>query len=180
VCHESVGHTRHNGEVAARTKTSVSRAKERTREMTRAIARPTPAGARLSHRPAIRTSFRLGGAVLAFEVVLSLFVLPVKAYFEQRDVYNKKTAEFDALADANEQLQNEVNDLSTPEGIRNAARTQLGYVLPGEQKLAFAQTPELPTELPAQWPYTLVTGIVAVRSQVATANGGSALQSHLP
>ena len=88
-----MGHTRHNGDVAARTKTSVSRAKERTREMTRAIARPTPADARLSNRPAIRTSLRLGGAVLAFAVVLSLFVLPVKAYFEQRDVFNKKTAE---------------------------------------------------------------------------------------
>lgn len=174
-----MGHTRHNGVVAARTKTPVSRAKERTREITRAIAQPTPADARLSQRPAIRTTLRLGGLVLACAVVLSLFVLPVKAYFEQRDLYNRKTAEFDALADANEQLQNEVNDLSTPEGIRNAARTQLGYVLPGEQKLAFAQTPELPTDLPAQWPYTLVTGIVAIRAQVA-ANGGSALQSHLP
>jgi hypothetical protein len=103
----------------------------------------------------------------------------VKAYFEQRDVFNKKTAEFNALADANEELQNEVNDLSTPEGIRNAARTQLGYVLPGEQKLSFAKTPALPTALPPQWPYSLVTSIVAVRTQVA-ANGGSALQSHLP
>ena len=179
MCHESAGRTRHNGDVAARTKTPVSRAKERTREITRAIAQPTPADARLSHRRSIRTTLRVGGFALAFAVVLSLFVLPVKAYFEQRDLYNKKTAEFDALADANEQLQNEVNDLSTPEGIRNAARTQLGYVLPGEQKLAFAQTPDLPTDLPAQWPYTLVTGIVAVRHQVA-ATGGSALQSHLP
>ena len=174
-----MAHTRHNGDVAARSKTPVSRAKERTREITRAIAQPTPADARLSQKPAVRTALRLGGLVLAFATVLSLFVLPVKAYFEQRDVFNKKTAEFNALADANEQLQNEVNDLSTPEGIRNAARAQLGYVLPGEQKLAFAQTPALPTDLPAQWPYTLVTGIVAVRHQVAATNG-AALQSHLP
>lgn len=171
--------TRHNGDVPARSKTPVSRAKERTREITRAIARPTPPEARLTNKPAIRTALRLGGFVLACAAVLSLFVLPVKAYFEQREVFNKKTAEFNALADANEQLQNEVNDLSTPEGIRNAARTQLGYVLPGEQKLAFAQTPALPTALPAQWPYSLVTNIVAVRQQVAAANG-SALQSHLP
>ena len=179
MCHVSVAHTRHNGDVATRSKTPVSRAKERTREITRAIARPTPVDARLSQRPAIRTTLRLGGFVLACAAVLSLFVLPVKAYFEQREVFNKKTSEFNALADANEQLQNEVNDLSTPEGIRNAARTQLGYVLPGEQKLAFAQTPALPTNLPPQWPYTLVTNIVAVRQQVA-ATEGSALQSQLP
>lgn len=171
--------TRHNGDVAARSKTPVSRAKERTREITRAIARPTPPEARFIQRPAFRTGLRFGGLLLACATVMSLFVLPVKAYFEQRDVFNTKKAEFEALADANEELQNEVNDLSTPEGIRNAARTQLGYVLPGEQKLAFAQTPALPTELPAQWPYTLVSGIVAVRHQVSP-NGGSALQSHLP
>ncbi len=179
MCHDSVVHTRHNGDVAARTKTPVSRAKERTREITRAIARPTPADARLAQRPGTRTALRLGGVVLAFAATLSLFVLPVKAYFEQRDVFNKKTAEFTALADANQELQNDVNDLSTPKGIRNAARTQLGYVLPGEQKLSFAKTPALPTALPPQWPYSLVTSIVAVRTQVA-ANGGSALQSHLP
>lgn len=179
MCHDYVAYTRHNGDVAARTKTPASRAKERTREITRAIARPTPADARLAQRPGTRTAVRVGGLALAFATVLSLFVLPVKAYFEQREVFNRKTAEFEALADANEQLQNEVNDLSTPEGIRNAARTQLGYVLPGEQKLSFAKSPDLPTSLPPQWPYSIVTSIVAVRAQVA-ANGGSALQSHLP
>lgn len=138
-----------------------------------------PREARLTDRPAVKVALRAGSLVIAVATVLSLFVFPVRAYFEQRSVLQKKTSEFNALADANEQLQNEVNDLSTPEGIRNAARTQLGYVLPGEQKLSFAKTPPLPTTLPDQWPYSMVTSIIAVRSLTAASNG-SGIQSHLP
>jgi hypothetical protein len=83
-----------------------------------------------------------------------------------------KTAEFETLADANEQLQIEINKLNTPEGIRNAARAQLGYVLPGEQRLSLVKMPELPTDLPAQWPYSMVTNILQVRAEVAAKSGG--------
>lgn len=117
--------------------------------------------------------------LVGLAAVVSLVLIPVADYVDQTRLLERKTAEFEALADANEQLQNEVNDLSTPEGIRNAARTQLGYVLPGEQRLSFSRTPELPTDLPAEWPYTMVTDIVAVRTQLAV-ESGSALQSHIP
>jgi hypothetical protein len=147
--------------------------------MTRSIARPTPVDAHLGRARATKNILKAGGTLVAMAALVSLVVIPVTDYLDQQEVLAKRTAEFDALADANEQLQNEVNDLSTPEGIRNAARTQLGYVLPGEQRLSFARTPELPTTLPAQWPFTLVSDIVAVRTQVAV-DSGSALQSHLP
>lgn len=165
--------------MAPRTKSSASRAKERTRDITRAIARPTPEEARLGRRTSTKALLRTGGVLVALAASVSLFVIPVRDFFAQNAVLAKKTAEINALADANEQLQNEVNDLSTPDGIRNAARTQLGYVLPGEQKLSFAKTPALPTDLPAEWPYTMVSSIVAVRTEAVVGNG-SALQSHLP
>lgn len=155
------------------------RKKQRVGDITRSLARPVPADAHLTRAKATRNLLRVGGTVVALATLVSLVVIPITDYLDQQKVLAKKSAEFDALADANEQLQNEVNDLSTPEGIRNAARTQLGYVLPGEQRLSFARTPELPTDLPAQWPYTLVTDIVAVRTQVAV-DSGAALQSHLP
>lgn len=155
------------------------RKKQRVGDITRSLARPVPADAHLTRARATRNLLRVGGTVVALATLVSLVVIPITDYLDQQKVLAKKSAEFDALADANEQLQNEVNDLSTPEGIRNAARTQLGYVLPGEQRLSFARTPELPTDLPAQWPYTLVTDIVAVRTQVAV-DSGAALQSHLP
>jgi hypothetical protein len=84
----------------------------------------------------------------------------------QSETLDRKESEIEALADANEQLQNEVNDLGTPEGIRNAARSQLGYVLPGETRIALAPMPDLPTTLPNAWPYTLISDIVAVRAEV--------------
>lgn len=155
------------------------RKKQRVGDITRSLARPVPADANLTRAKATRNLLRVGGTVVALATLVSLVVIPITDYLDQQKVLAKKSAEFDALADANEQLQNEVNDLSTPEGIRNAARTQLGYVLPGEQRLSFARTPALPTDLPAQWPYTLVTDIVAVRTQVAV-DSGAALQSHLP
>jgi hypothetical protein len=65
----------------------------------------------------------------------------------------------------------EVNQLATPEGIRNAARAQLGYVFPGEQRMSLVQVDELPTTLPSSWPYTLITNIVTIRTaEAATSN----------
>lgn len=107
------------------------------------------------------------GLVVGISATFSLVVFPVRDFFTQRSKVAEKTAEFEALADANEALQIEINKLSTPEGIRHAAREQLGYVLPGEQRLSLVKMPDLPTELPNMWPYTLVTDIVKVRTQVA-------------
>ena len=105
--------------------------------------------------------------------MLTFIVIPVRDYRTQSKALAAKTSEFEALADANEQLQEEVNALSTPEGIRNAARTLLGYVLPGEQRLALTKMPSLPTDLPQTWPYTMVSDIVRVRAEVAAASGNA-------
>ena len=110
---------------------------------------------------------------LAVTLTFSLIVFPLRDYFAQRSMVADKTAEFETLADANEQLQIEVNKLKTPEGIRNAARAQLGYVLPGEQRLQMVQMPQLPTDLPAQWPYSMVTSILQVRAASAVKAGGA-------
>jgi len=107
-------------------------------------------------------------AVLA-AFVFTMFWMPARDYFSQRTALAQKQAEYDALADANEQLQVEVNELQTPEGVRRAARDHLGFVMPGEKRLKLLPAAELPVDLPAQWPYTLVTGIVEVRRGIATA-----------
>ena len=107
------------------------------------------------------------GVALGVGLTFSLVVFPMRDYFEQRSMVAEKSAEFETLADANEQLQIEVNSLKTPEGIRNAAREQLGYVLPGEQRLQMVKMPALPTDLPAQWPYSMVKDILRVRAETA-------------
>ncbi len=110
-------------------------------------------------------------ASIAVAAAFALLVFPLRDYVTQRSAIAQKVAEFDALADINEQLQNEVNQLATPEGIRNAARAQLGYVFPGEQRMSLVQVDELPTTLPSSWPYTLITNIVTIRTaEAATSN----------
>ena len=108
--------------MAPRNKTTVTRAKERTRDITRSVARPTPEDAKFKH-VAIKWGIRLVGTAFGIAALLTFIVIPVRDYGSQSKALAAKTTEFEALADANEQLQNEVNALSTPEGLRNAART---------------------------------------------------------
>lgn len=159
--------------MAPRTKTSVTRAKERTRDLTSSLVRPTPEDARFGRHAATKWAIKIVGASVALAATFSFVVIPLRDYRAQSKALAAKSSEFEALADANEQLQTEVNQLSTPEGIRNAARTLLGYVLPGEQRLALVKMPALPTELPQTWPYTMVSDIVRVRAQVAQASGNA-------
>ena len=125
------------------------------------------------HHRGVRYGAGVVAVGLAVTLTFSLIVFPLRDYFAQRSMVADKTAEFETLADANEQLQIEVNKLKTPEGIRNAARAQLGYVLPGEQRLQMVQMPQLPTDLPAQWPYSMVTSILQVRAASAVKAGGA-------
>ena len=149
-----------------------------SRASTRGTARPASTrSARvrsLVPRSTLVWGARIAGAAVAATAGLSLVVFPLRDYVEQRQAIADKRFEFETLADANEQLQFEVNRLSTPEGIRNAARSQLGYVLPGEQRLSLVQMPTLPIDLPDAWPYTLVTDILRVRTAAASSGGALA------
>lgn len=146
-------------------------AKARTRTSTSSRSRALAERSRSSARSFWGSYGRYGAGLLGIAVgvsaTFSLVVFPVRDFVTQRSKVAEKTAEFEALADANEALQIEINKLSTPDGIRHAAREQLGYVLPGEQRLSLVKMPDLPTELPNFWPYTLVTDIVKVRTEVA-------------
>lgn len=113
---------------------------------------------------------RVGAVALVAAFVANLFFVPVSDFLEQRSVLAQKQAEFEALADANEQLQTEVSRMQTPAGVKEAAREQLGMTMPGEQRMKLLPSPALPTDLPNQWPYTIVSGILAVRHGIAVAN----------
>lgn len=120
----------------------------------------------------LRWTGRSLGVLVVASFGFSLVVAPVRDWFSQRSALAAKTAEFEALAEANEQLQKEVDQLSTTEGIRRAARDHLGYVLPGERPVIIGETPDLPVELPSTWPYTLVSSIVSARAADASRGGG--------
>ena len=111
------------------------------------------------------------GVILAVIIGLVLFVFPVRDYFSQRDQIAKANTEFTALEDANEAIQADIQRLETPEGIKETARRDLGYLLPGERRLALLQLPGVTGVLPATWPYDTVGSILAIRAASAgTAN----------
>ncbi len=150
--------------MAPRLLNPLSRLRSRTRDVTSSLVRPTPLDQRIISNPITRWIARLALATVVVAGGTSLFFFPLMDFVTQRSAIAEKSTEFAALADANEQLQTEVIALQTPEGIRNAARAQLGYVLPGEERLSLVPMPKLPTDLPPTWPYTLITDILTVRN----------------
>ena len=126
--------------------------------------RPIGIERRLTRRR--RSTLLLGLVALAIAGALAaaLFVLPVQTYLDQDDAIAERTDELRQLETVNADLQNEVDRLRTDEGVREAAREEIGYVDATEQRVTMMDLPDLPTTLPAGWPYSLVTSIIAVRT----------------
>ena len=144
-----------------------------TRQGPRELTRPIPRDVRLFRRSSTRIFFFAGITVLALVLAAVLFIFPVRDYFAQNSAIAKSEKEFSALEDANEQLQSDIQRLQTPAGIRETARKELGYLLPGERRLALLELPTLSAVFPDAWPYNIVTGILAVRTAEAAKKGGS-------
>ena len=114
-----------------------------------------------------RLLFALVAVVIAAALIASLFVLPVKSWFQQRDDLARKRNELAVLSNANAQLAADVNRLQTPDGIKEAARQEVGFVSIGEQRISVLTAPNAPATLPSGWPYDAITQIIAVRSALA-------------
>lgn len=129
-------------------------------EFTRPIAKEK----RLVKGRGKRLLFALVAVVIAAALVASLFVLPVKSWLQQRDDLTRKRNELAVLNNANAQLAADVNRLQTPDGIKEAARQDVGFVVIGEQRISVLSTPNAPLTLPIGWPYDAIAQIVAVRT----------------
>lgn len=116
-----------------------------------------------------RLIFALIATVIVAALAASLFVLPVKSWLKQRDDLARKRNELAVLNNANAQLAADVNRLQTPDGIREAARQEVGFVGTGEQRISVLTTPNAPVTLPIGWPYDAIAQIVAVRATPAAA-----------
>jgi cell division protein FtsB len=114
-----------------------------------------------------RLFFALIAVVIAAALAASLFVLPVKSWLQQRDDLARKQHQLAVLNGANAQLAADVSRLQTPDGIKEAARQEVGYVGVGEQRISVLSTPNAPLTLPTGWPYDAIAQIIAVRSIAA-------------
>lgn len=93
----------------------------------------------------------------------SFLVLPVRSWFGQQNELDERRRELETLRAATDELQTEVDRLRTPEGLEDAAREELGFVIAGEERLTVIGESEAPIDLPTGWPYELVERIVATR-----------------
>lgn len=134
-------------------------------DFTRPIAREK----QLVKAPGYRLLVAVVAVVIVGALMAALFVLPVKSWFRQRDDLAERQRELAVLTAANAQLAAEVNYLKTPDGIKEAARAEIGFGEHGEKRVTVMPAPNAPITLPAGWPYDGVTEIVAVRQQEAIA-----------
>jgi cell division protein FtsB len=128
------------------------------------FTRPIPSDQRLLRRP----RWVLFGTVailgVAATIVAALFVLPVQTWIDQDTDLAGRQAELDELQRVNGQLTAEVDRLQTEDGIREAAREEIGFVEAGDRRTTVLPLPMLPRDLPPGWPYNVVTGIFAARA----------------
>ena len=100
---------------------------------------------------------------IAGALAAALFVLPVQTYFNQSDRIDQRGEQLAQLESVNDDLRAEVERLRTDDGVREAAREELGMVEAGERRQSILDLPDVPTALPAGWPYSVVSGIAQVR-----------------
>ena len=132
------------------------------------FTRPIAKDKRLVKGRGKRLVFSLVALVIAAALIASLFVLPVKSWLQQRDDLTRKQNELAVLNNANAQLAADVTRLQTPDGIKEAARQEVGYVGIGEQRISVLATPNAPLTLPTGWPYDAIAQIIAVRNTPVT------------
>lgn len=135
------------------------------------LSRPIPIDRRIARRRRSNVLLTLVAFGIAGALAAALFVLPIQTLFDQDEQILERSEQLSKLRAVNDDLRTEVARLRTEDGIREAAREQLGYVEEGEVRMSILDLPPVPTDLPDGWPYNLVEGITAVRRapQVATA-----------
>ncbi len=166
---------RHNVGVAAKRGSATKRARGKTStRVTRGdLTRPTPRHERLVPKRVGYVVLTLGMILVVGSFANSFLVLPVKSWFGQRTEFEDRSAELEALEEATDRLQTEVDSLNTPEGVEDAARDELGFVMVGEQRRTVVGDATAPIDLPWGWPYDLVEQIVQVREAEARAASSS-------
>jgi len=113
-------------------------------------------------RPAI--VFVVSALVVAGAIGAALFGLPVRTWFDQDRELAALDNELDEMESVNAELQHEVDRLQTPDGVRVAAREELGLIEANEQRETIAGMPVVPADLPDGWPYTAAEQIITIRS----------------
>ncbi|MGA0878479.1 MAG: FtsB family cell division protein [Ilumatobacteraceae bacterium] len=128
------------------------------------LTRPVPRSQRLIPRVIGRFVLVVGIGLVLVSFANSFVLLPAKSWLGQKDEITDRQNELEVIKRANEQLQSEIDQLQTPRGIEQAARSELGFVMEGEKRQVLVGSAVAPLDLPEGWPYDLVTRIMNVRT----------------
>jgi hypothetical protein len=124
-----------------------------------------------SRRPLPRVSttwlFGMAALVVAGAIAAALFGLPVRTWFDQDNELQALEHELTEMQAVNHDLEGEVDRLQTDDGIREAAREELGHIQSGDKRQTMLDLPPLPTDLPDGWPYSQIEAVMALRVSVA-------------
>jgi cell division protein FtsB len=110
-----------------------------------------------------RRMFGVGATVIGAAIVVTLFLLPLRSWRSQQQLIKQREAETAALERVNAELDAENRYLHTPGGLADAANNDLGLAPPGALIRPVDAIPLADEQLPAGWPYSLVTGIIGAR-----------------
>ncbi len=128
------------------------------------FTRPIPVEKRILRRPKLALFGGLFVLLVIGTIAAAVFVLPLGTWFDQDEQLVQRQAELDELQRVNGQLAGEVDRLRTDDGVREAAREEIGFVEEGARRSTFLPLPPLPRDLPDGWPYNVVTQIFAART----------------
>ena len=128
------------------------------------VTRSIPVDKRLSGRPKLALVAGVAALAVIATLAAAVFVLPIGTWRDQDVDLARRQEQLDALVNVNGELAAEVDRLQTDDGVREAAREEIGYVQLGERRTSVLPTPPLPTDLPDGWPYNVVTQIFAART----------------
>jgi cell division protein FtsB len=144
------------------------------------LSRPISVDRRITNNRRSNFALALVAVMVAGALAAAIFVLPIKTMFDQDHQIAERTDQLSQLQTVNNDLRNEVARLKTDDGIKEAAREQLGFVEPGEIRQSIRDLPAVPTVLPDGWPYSLITGIVAMRTNTPAADAPASPATSAP
>jgi cell division protein FtsB len=110
---------------------------------------------------------------IAGALAYALFGIPFRTLFDQEERIDERSLQVNELETVVADLRSEVTRLKTEDGIRDAAREELGYVEAGEMRETVLDAPNVPTDLPDGWPYSMVNDITALRRNGLPAVSGA-------
>jgi cell division protein FtsB len=143
------------------------RASDRGRSRLGDITRPVQIDRRITKQRRSSLMLAIIALAIAGALAAALFGLPIQTYFNQDERLDQRRDQLAQLESVNDDLRNEVARLDTVDGVREAAREELGFVEAGEHRESILDFPAVPTDLPDGWPYSLVNDITELRRNPA-------------